>query len=157
MPSMAKKYLWVISLEIKETSLYFINRGRRSIMKRWSDVFSGTGTMIFSVLSCAVCPMCLPLYAGLLSIVGIELGHIHEFFFPIMIVFAILTLGLMAYQIYKHHGKWMPFKLAIVSALGMGISALYGHEYLLYPCLALFMGSILWSKRSLVHAEHGCC
>ncbi|MBI2774386.1 hypothetical protein HYX58_00030 [Candidatus Dependentiae bacterium] len=126
-------------------------------MKRWSDVFSGTGTMVLSLLSCAVCPMCLPLYAGLLSIVGIELGNIHELFFPIMIAFAVLTLGLMAYQIYAHHGKWMPFKLAIGAAIGMSMSAFYGYEYLLYLCLALFMGSILWSKRVLVHADHGCC
>lgn len=127
-------------------------------MKRWSDIFSGAGTMVFSLLSCAVCPMCLPLYAGLLSIVGIELGHIHEYFFPVMIASALLTLSLIAYQIYKHHGKWSPFKLATASAFGMGLSALYGQEYILYICLVLFMGSILWSKRSLVHmAEHGCC
>ncbi len=126
-------------------------------MKRWSDVFSGTGTMILSLLSCAVCPMCLPLYAGLLSIVGLELGNIHEFFFPIMIAFSIITLGLMAHQIYTHHRKWTPFKVAVGAALGMSMAAFYGYEYLLYPCLALFMGSILWNKRSLVHAEHGCC
>lgn len=126
-------------------------------MKRWSDVFSGTGTMVLSLLSCAVCPMCLPLYAGLLSIVGIELGNIHEFFFPIMIAFAILTLGLMAYQIYNHHGKWMPFKLAVGAVVGMSMAALYGYEYLLYVCLSLFMGSILWNKRAVVHAKHGCC
>jgi hypothetical protein len=125
-------------------------------MKAWVDVFSGIGTVVLSLLSCAVCPLCLPLYAGLLSIIGIELGHIHDFFFPIMMAFALITLGLMARQIYLRHGSWLPFQLASVSAIGMVASAFYGYEYFLYACLALFMGSILWNKRTLAH-NHGCC
>ncbi len=126
-------------------------------MKHWGDVVSGAGTIVLSLLSCAVCPFCLPLYAGLFSIIGIELGNIHEFFFPIMIGFAGVTLGLMAYQISTHHGKWGPFKIALGAVIGMGMCAFYGYEYLLYLCLALFMGSVLWNKRSLTHPEHGCC
>jgi hypothetical protein len=126
-------------------------------MKRWGDIFSGTGTVVISLLSCAACPMCLPIYAGLLSLIGIELADIHEFFFPMMIAFGLMTLGFMAYQIYKHHGIWTPFKLALVAALGMGTSAFFGYEYILYVCLALFMGSVIWSKKSLIHEGHGCC
>lgn len=126
-------------------------------MKRWYDVFSGTGTVIVSLLSCAACPMCLPIYAGFLSLIGIELIDIHDYFFPMMMAFGILTLGFMAYQIYKHHGPWTPFKFAIGAAIGMMTSASLGYEYLLYACLALFMGSIIWSKKSLIHEGHGCC
>lgn len=126
-------------------------------MKKWGDIFSGAGTIFLSLLSCAVCPLCLPLYAGLLSLIGIELGNIHEFFFPIMIVFSLITLGFMAYQIYSHHGGWKPFTLAVSASLGMIISAFHGYEYLLYACVAFFMGSILWNKKSLTHGKHGCC
>lgn len=130
-------------------------------MKHWGDVVSGAGAVVLSLLSCAVCPMCLPLYAGFLSIIGIEVGEIHEFFFPIMMGFSLLTLGLMAYQIHSHHSEWGPFKLASGSALGMVLSAFYDYDYLLYACLALFMGSIFWNKRSISHSPahtgHGCC
>ncbi len=126
-------------------------------MKRWGDIVSSTGTVVVSLLSCAACPMCLPLYAGLLSLIGIELAAIHEFFFPLMVFFGLMTLGFMAYQIYNHHGNWAPFKLALGAALGMGASAFWGYEYTLYGCLALFMGSIIWSKKSLNHEGHGCC
>ncbi len=126
-------------------------------MKRWGDVFSGTGTIVVSLLSCAACPMCLPIYAGFLSLIGIELIEIHEFFFPLMLAFAIITLGFMAYQIYRHHGDWKPFKLALGAALGMVASAFFGYEYALYACLALFMGSVFWSKKSLIHEGHECC
>ena len=126
-------------------------------MKHWGDIVSGTGTVIVSLLSCALCPLCLPFYAGLLSVLGFELGYIHEFFKPLMLIFALITLGIMAYQIYRHHGKWMPFKLALGSALGAGIATTNGYDYVLYVCLALFMGSIFWNKKSLPHTKHGCC
>jgi hypothetical protein len=126
-------------------------------MKRWGDVLSGAGTVIVSLLSCAVCPLCLPIYAGFLSVVGIELAEIHTFFFPIMFTFGLITLGFMAYQIYTHQGTWTPFKLALGATLGMGASAVLGYEYALYACLALFMGSILWNKKSLIHEGQGCC
>lgn len=126
-------------------------------MKRWGDIFSGTGTVVLSLLSCAICPMCLPLYAGFLSIIGIELVDIHAFFFPLMIGFGAITLGFMAYQIHTHHGSWMAFKLAIGAVSGMVTAAFFGHEYLLYLFLALFMGCILWNKKRLIHEGHKCC
>jgi mercuric ion transport protein len=126
-------------------------------MKKWGGVFSGTGTVFISLLSCAACPVCFPIYAGLLSLIGIELAEVHEFFFPIMIVFAVITISFMAYQIYHHHGKWHPLALATAAAIGMASAAFMGYEYLLYGCLALFMGSVFWNKRTLVHKGHGCC
>lgn len=126
-------------------------------MKKWGDVFSGSGTVVLSLLSCAACPLCLPIYAGLLSVAGVELAEIHEFFFPIMMTFGLITLGFMAYQIYRHHGSWAPFKLAMIATLGMMGAAFMGYEYLLYASLAVFMGSLIWNKKSLVHEEHGCC
>jgi hypothetical protein len=126
-------------------------------MKRWGDVFSGSGTVVASILSCAICPMCIPVYAGCLSVVGLELAEIHEYFFPIMLVFGLGTLGFMAYQIYTHHGKWTFFASASLAALGMVLSASLNYDYLLYACLALFMGSVIWNKKNLVHHDHGCC
>ena len=126
-------------------------------MKRWGDVLSGAGTVVLSLLSCAVCPMCLPIYAGLLSLVGIELAAVHEYFFPVMLVFGLTTLGFMAYQVNTHHSTWTPFKVAFIAVLGMITSAFLGYEYILYACLVLFMGSVFWNKRTLVHEGHKCC
>ena len=127
------------------------------MMKRWGDIFSGAGTVVLSLLSCAACPMCLPLYAGFLSIIGIELIDIHAFFFPITIGFGLVTLGFMAYQIHTHHASWNAFKLAIGAVLGMMTSAFFGYEYLLYVFLISFMGCVLWNKKLLIHEGHKCC
>ena len=126
-------------------------------MKNWGDFLSGTGTVITSLLSCAACPFCLPIYAGILSLIGIELTEIHEFFFPIMMLFSLITIGFMAYKIHIHHGQWYPLALATTAAIGMASSAYLGYEYLLYACLALFMSGILWNKKNLKHERYGCC
>jgi mercuric ion transport protein len=127
------------------------------MIRRWGDVASGAGTVALSLLSCMACPLCLPLYAGLLSVIGIELIDIHAFFFPITIGFGLLTLGFMAYQIHTHHASWMAFKLALGTVIGMAAAAFFEYEYLLYAFLIAFMGSILWNKRQLNHQGQKCC
>lgn len=126
-------------------------------MKRWGDIFSGAGTVVLSLLSCVGCPLCLPLYVGFLSILGIELIDIHAVFFPVTIGFGLLTLGFMAYQIRTHQGPWIALKLALGAMVGMLVSAFFGYEYLLYVFLASFMGCVLWNKKLLVHQGHHCC
>ncbi|MBY0500992.1 MAG: MerC family mercury resistance protein [Alphaproteobacteria bacterium] len=126
-------------------------------MKKWGAFFSGIGTIILSILTCIGCPMCIPIYAGFLSLIGVELADVHEYFFPIMLIFGLITLGFMAYQIYRHHSSWTPFKLAGTACIGMAISAFFGYEYVLYALLAIFMGSVIWSKRTLSHQGHECC
>lgn len=126
-------------------------------MKKWGDVLSGTGAVVVSLLSCAACPLCIPIYAGFLSLIGIEIINIHDLFLPLMILFSLLTLGFMAYQINRHHGVWKPFQFAMAAGLGMIGAAVFDYKYLLYACLALFMGSVIWSKKTLIHKGHGCC
>lgn len=126
-------------------------------MKRWGDILSGGGTVLFSLLSCVGCPMCLPLYAGFLSIIGIDFIDIHELLFPLTLGFGLITLAFMSYQIYSHHGPWMPFKIASGAVIGMIGASFLGYEYLLYLFLATFMGCVLWNKKLLIHKGHKCC
>lgn len=130
---------------------------RVRIMKRWGDIVSGTGAVIASLLSCAFCPLCLPFYAGLLSILGVKLGNVQDLLIPGMLIFTLLSLSFMGYQIHTHKGRWAPFKLGVVAACGMIGFALLQYDILLYVCLASFMGSIFWNKRILTHTGHDCC
>jgi uncharacterized membrane protein len=127
------------------------------MLKRWGDIFSGVGTITLSLLSCVGCPMCLPLYAGFLSLIGVELIDLHTLFFPITLGFGLLTLGFMAYQIHTHHGSWNVFMLAIVAMGGMSLCAFFGYDYVLYAFLAAFMACIVWNKKRLVHEGRQCC
>lgn len=127
------------------------------MMKRWGDVLSGAGALVFSLLSCAGCPLCLPIYVGLLSLIGIEVANLHSLLLPATAVFSLLSLGFMAYQTHTHQGKWAPFKLAGGAVMGMLAAAFYEMDAVLYMSLAVFMGSLIWNKKKLVHKEHNCC
>ncbi len=128
------------------------------MVKRWGDIVSGMGAFALSLLSCALCPLCLPVYAGVLSLMGLEFTPLHHFLFPATAVFASFSLGFMAYQTYIHKGKWTPFGTAFVAVFCMLIATFYDIDVLLYTSLALFMASLLWNKKSLVHhkGDH-CC
>lgn len=126
-------------------------------MTKWGDIVGGTGTVLTSLLSCAFCPMCLPLYAAFLSLIGIEVTGVQAYFFPFMILFSLLSLSIMAYQTYTHRGVWIPFVFAMIACLGMITCAYQGYEYLLYVCVFFFMGSILWNKKRLTHEGRKCC
>lgn len=132
-------------------------------MKRWADIFSGAGAVALSLLACAGCPLCFPLYAACLSVIGnvmgIELVDTHHFFLPVAMALSCISLGVMAYQIRAHHGLWMPFKVAAGAAGGMMVAAYFNYEYLLYASLLLFMGGVLWNKRTLLagHENKKCC
>jgi hypothetical protein len=101
--------------------------------------------------------MCLPLYAGVLSLIGVELVDLHMLFLPITMGFGLLTLGLMAYKIHTHHAPWIAFNLAIGAMGGMTLSAFLSYDYALYAFLAAFMGCIVWNKKLLVHEGKTCC
>lgn len=125
-------------------------------MKPWADVVASIGAGILSILSCAFCPLCIPLYAGVLGFLGIELGRFQFLFLPLAALFSLSSMGIMAYQIYTHRSKWTPFIVGVLAMIGMLSSAFYDHDLLLYAFLALFMSSIVWNKRLLTHG-HGCC
>jgi hypothetical protein len=127
-------------------------------MKRWGDLMSGAGAVAFSLLSCALCPLCLPIYAAaFLGMVGLELANLHTFFLPAILLFAGLSLGFMAYQIRTHHGKWAPFIVALVAVFGMLGADFYDIDPLRYISLFLFMGSLIWNKKRLLHKKGNTC
>lgn|SRR3990167_7596063 len=126
-------------------------------MKRWGDMASGAGAVILSLLSCAFCPLCIPIYAALLGFIGFEFTHLHDLFLPSILIFSSLSLGFMAYQIHTHHGKWTPFICALFAILGMLGANFYDIDFFMYISLLVFMASLIWNKKSLVHKKGNTC
>lgn len=123
--------------------------------KHSASILSSVGAVLTSLLSCATCPMCLPIYAGALSLVGFELSEYSSYFFPIMIAFLVWTLFLMARQTLKHNTDARPLALGVISALAIATSTWHGHEMLMYACLVGFMASVFWNK-SILKKAAGC-
>lgn len=126
-------------------------------MKKCGDIISGAGAIVFSLLSCVLCPLCLPVYIAFLGMIGFECSNLHTFFFPGIAIFSTLSLGFMAYQIHTHHGKWTPFIFALFAVFGMLFSDFCDIDFLKYISLSLFVGSLIWNKRSVTHKKGNTC
>lgn len=126
--------------------------------KTWSPVVSTLGTILSSLLSCAACPACLPIYAGILSFCGVELFEINTYFFPIMLGFLAVTLLMMLVQVIRNKADFKPLLMCSACALIVVWSAVDGKEMALYLSLAGFMASVFWNKALLKKKVcGGCC
>jgi hypothetical protein len=117
--------------------------------KTSTSIFHSTGAILTSLLSCAACPACLPIYAGLLSLLGIELFEVSLYFFPLMLGSLGFTLALMARQVFFRKADYRPLLISVAAAGIIVWAAVVGQELPLYLSLAAFMGSIFWNKALL--------
>lgn len=126
--------------------------------KTSTSIFHSTGAILTSLLSCAACPACLPIYAGLLSLLGIELFEVSLYFFPLMLGSLGFTLALMARQVFFRKADYKPLLISFLAAGVIIWGAVVGEELILYLSLAAFMGSIFWNKSLLkkTACESGC-
>ncbi len=126
--------------------------------KTSTSIFHSTGAILTSLLSCAACPACLPVYAGLLSLLGIELFEINLYFFPLMLGSLGFTLALMARQVFFRKADYRPLLISVLASCVIIWGAMVGQELALYLSLPIFMGSIFWNKALLKKTvcEGGC-
>jgi len=61
------------------------------------------------------CPLCWPLYAGIMSSVGIGFLISTKYLLPVTIAFLILTLGGLTFRAKQRRGYW-PFLLGMVGS-----------------------------------------
>lgn len=122
--------------------------------KRWLETISGAGAVILSLLSCAACPLCIPLYTGSLSLLGFEICRDNDVLLPFITILFLITISLMAYHSYRHKVGYLPLGVAVLFAALAAVSMIYDWDYLLYSNLALLSVSIFWHKRPLRHHDH---
>ncbi|MBN9229493.1 MAG: hypothetical protein BGO90_12285 [Legionella sp. 40-6] len=122
---------------------------------RWSFLATLPGIMSV-LLPKFVCPVCWPLYAGILSGLGVSVANYSYYLLPVMILFlaiALLALGIRA----KQRRGYYPLLLGSVASLMILIGKLvwYSSIFLYGGVLLLITASIwnAWPKRE--HAM-GC-
>lgn len=122
--------------------------------KRWLETLSGAGAVILSLLTCAACPLCIPLYTGALSLLGFEICRDNEILLPFIGALFLITIGLMFYHSYRHKVGYLPLASAVTFAALAAISLIEDWDYILYSSLGIFSLSIFWHKRALRHHDH---
>ncbi|MEB3701729.1 MerC domain-containing protein [Candidatus Bealeia paramacronuclearis] len=122
--------------------------------KKWLETLSGVGAVILSLLTCAACPLCIPVYTGALGLLGFEICRDDVFLFPFIGALFLITLGLMAYHSFRHKKAYLPLGVAIVVSILAAVCLWYDWDYQLYASLGLFSLSLFWHKRALRQCGH---
>ena len=122
--------------------------------KRWLETLSGAGAVILSLLTCAACPLCIPLYTGALSLLGFEMCRDSEILLPFIGMLFGITIGIMIYHSYRHKAGYIPLSIAVCVSILAAISLWYDWDYLLYSSLGVFSIILFWHKRTLRHHDH---
>lgn len=102
--------------------------------------------------------MCVPKYAALLGIFGLELADYSVYLVPLMALSMLITLGLMYRQMRMRHLTHHPLLLAAVSCTGLLISKyVMGAGAFIYGAFMIgLFGAIIWHQRNMRQAK-SCC
>lgn len=113
---------------------------------------------LLTVLTCSVCPFCLPLYIGGASALGLEASHTTSLIlFWVFVVGVLFTLGLMIRQTIQKHRKWLPFCIALMGVLVLFFSKIYClKQWVSIVGFLIFATGLIWHKR-LSHCYGKTC
>jgi len=103
-----------------------------------------------------VCPMCWPIYAGLLSSLGISLSNYTRYFFPLM--FVLLSVALFALG-FKAKQRWgyLPLLLGVLASIMILFGKFQWHsEVTLYIGIGLLLTSSFWNSWPKRKNNLGC-
>ena len=118
--------------------------GKASAAHRWGGV-AALPALFSGAIIPGVCPACWPVYAGLLSAVGLGFLTRERILLPVMIAALLLALGSLAWKAKRRRG-YLPFLLGVIAS---GL-ILYGEFYLdnaivHYGGILLLLASCIWN------------
>lgn len=123
----------------------------------FSSVPAFLGALVPVFKSCPPCPVCMPKYAAILSLLGLELADYTHYLIPIMLVSMVLTLVFMIRQIIKRKLSFIPFYLALTSCFGLLIvKYIIDNEKIVYVFMISLFTSIVLHQMNLRKFK-SCC
>jgi hypothetical protein len=110
--------------------------------------------------ACPPCPLCMPKYAAILSLLGLPLADYSHYLTPLMLLSMAFTLWSLHYQAKKFSFDHGPFCLCL-SAIALLIlnRFLFTFTWGAYGGLGLFFIAIVWNQQRLQKskAPHSNC
>jgi mercuric ion transport protein len=99
----------------------------------------------FALLPKLICPMCWPLYAGIMSSVGLGFLIGTSYLLPITSVFLVLTLAVLGFRAKQRRGH-SPFVVGVVAATAVIIGKFYlDSTAIMYGGILLLVIASVWN------------
>ena len=103
------------------------------------------------------CPFCWPLYAGIVSSLGLGFLISPKYLLPFTIAFLMLTLGVLAFRA-KQRGGYKPFLLGLVGSAAILIGKFdLESKQVTYTGIIVLVVASAWSIWSRKIVQPCCC
>lgn len=131
------------------------------VFDKFKTVFASIPTLLAAIIpvfkSCPPCPMCMPKYAAILSLLGLELADYSHYLMPLMFVSMACTIFFMLRQCLDKKVTKLPLLCAVLSCTGLLMSKyLLDNSIVTYVLMFGLMGSIVWHQFNLRQIKT-CC
>lgn len=124
---------------------------------RWRNtvaVLPAIGTVLLPKVTC---PACWPVYAGVLSALGLGFMNYTPYVLPLTIVFFALALASLGYQARRRR-HFTPLLVSLLAALLVIVSKFaFVSDLAVYAGMTLFVGASLWNSWPQRDRTHDSC
>ncbi|USO01390.1 MAG: hypothetical protein H6849_04875 [Alphaproteobacteria bacterium] len=117
-------------------------------------IFIAIPGILAGIFSCAACPMCFPVYASLVTFLGIDHSTADVYLLVIMYVSLATSLWLMYTSARQKRAGWGIFFIAFGAAALVVYAKINNMPFTLYLSLAIYFGSFIFSKYTLRKFVH---
>lgn len=122
--------------------------------KRSLVALPGVGVSLLPKLAC---PLCWPVYAGLLSSVGLGFLISTKYLLPLTVAFLGIALGALAFRAKNRRG-YGPFVLGLIAAIGVLVGKfVWDSNTTLYGSVLLLVVASLWNAWPQRVTSAPCC
>src|SRR5215471_6558131 len=113
--------------------------------RRWKDGLLTVPGIGIALLPKLACPFCWPLYAGIVSSLGLGFLISTAYLLPITIVFIALTLGVLAFRA-NHRRGYGPVVLGILASAVVLMGKFYMESApVMYSGIVLLVAASVWN------------
>lgn len=111
----------------------------------WQNVIAILPSVFVALLPKLTCPLCWPLYAGILSSFGIAFVNYTPYLLPLTIVFLLISLFTFGYKAKRRRGYY-PLFLGVIASLIILIGKFaFDHDWALYVGVFLLVIASIWN------------
>lgn|SRR3990167_5245538 len=111
----------------------------------WQNVIAILPSVFVALLPKLTCPLCWPLYAGILSSFGIAFVNYTPYLFPLTAIFLFISLFTFWFRSKRRRGYY-PLILGIVASLIMLIGKFtFDYDWALYVGIGLLVLASIWN------------
>lgn len=110
-----------------------------------SSIFAALPSIFIVLLPKLTCPLCWPLYTGILSAFGIPFANYTPYILPLTVIFLTLALFSLGFRAKLRHG-YNPFILGLIAAMVITVGKfIFESNSAMYIGISILFAATIWN------------